>query len=58
MRTSSKIFAVLFFALGGFAAATAIEGETHQWFIAILCLVIAFILHADATRKITETKEV
>jgi hypothetical protein len=58
MRTSSKIFATLFAALGFIAADAAISGATHQWFIAGLCIVFAFALLADANKKIESNEKV
>ena len=52
MKTSSRIFAGLFAAMGVFAAGVACYGATHQWYIAGLCTVMAFVLLIDAGKKI------
>jgi len=52
MKTTSRIFAFLFIAIGIFAAGSAISGATHQWFIAGICTVVALTLLADAGKEI------
>jgi len=52
MRTSSRIFAALFLALGIFCIGAVIYGATHQVYTAGICLAMALVLMADATREI------
>ena len=54
MRTSSTIFGILFLALGIFATGCAllIPEAGHQWYLAGICWTVAFVLLADASKKI------
>jgi len=54
MRTSSKIFGILFLALAIFAAGCAlfIPEAGHQWYLSGICWIVAFALLADASKKI------
>ena len=54
MKTSSRIFAILFAALTLIAAGAAILGATHQWFIAALCTILSIVLLADSGKKLNQ----
>jgi len=59
MRTSSKIFGILFLALGIFAAGCAllVPDAGHQWYLAGICGIVAFALLADASKKIDKLSQ-
>jgi len=58
MKTTSKVFAIFFIALGFMAAAGAFYGATHQWFMAGICAFIAIILLFDAAKKLDASEKV
>ena len=53
MRTSSKIFGILFLSLATFTTGCAllIPEAGHQWYLAGICWIVAFALLADASKK-------
>jgi len=51
MKTSSKIFAVLFLVLGLTAAGAALYGATHQWFMAGVCALADIVLLDDILKE-------
>jgi hypothetical protein len=49
MKTSSKVFAIVFSILGlGSGIGALFFGATHQWAITAICFVLASILYEDA----------
>jgi len=51
MKTSSKIFAVIFFLLDLIAVVAAMSGATHHWFTAAICTIILIVISADILSK-------
>ncbi len=58
MKTSSKIFAVLFFVLGLTAAGAALYGASHQWFMAGICALADIVLLDDILKETESNKNV
>lgn len=54
MKKVNQIFASFFMIMGVITATAAIYGATHQWAMAIMCIVMTLIL---ASEKPTKTQK-
>ena len=57
MKTSSKIFAVLFLVLGLTATGAALYGVTHQWLMAGVCTLADIVLLDDIFKESESNKD-
>jgi len=51
MKTTSKVFCLLFLLIGIFAMFSAMYGATHQYYLGSVCLGVAAILAHDAKKE-------
>lgn len=51
MKSSSVFFASLFGFIGAFCTYAALNGASHQWFLAAICGVMVIALAADIAAK-------
>ena len=51
MKTTSKIFSLLFLAIAICAGLAALGGATHQWYLAAVSLFISVILSPEIIAK-------
>lgn len=56
MKTSSKIFAVIFLILGITALVFAIGGATHQYWMAYIALFVSAVLTNDSKPSANESQ--
>ena len=57
MKTSSKIFAVLFLVLGLTATGAALYGATHHWLMAGVCTLADIVLLDDIFKESESNKD-
>lgn len=51
MKKSSKIFAAFMYLMGAVCIGAGISGATHQYLLAIPCLIMATALHLEGSNK-------
>lgn len=52
MKTTSKIFAAIFYALSAVCFAAVLMGATHQLLMMVISLLTAITLHHDSLKKV------
>ena len=51
MKTTSKIFSLIFLTIGIWATLAALGGATHQWFVSGLSFAMSAVLSSEAIAK-------